>query len=75
MVWSNSSDVLAIGYLNDLKNPLTYVELQKYKDKAVLMQTMIKNDTSLNKRTIPVVQIKLNTDNTITFINYDDLSS
>lgn len=75
LIWSNSSDVLAIGYLNDLKNPLTYVELQKYKDKAVLMQTMIKNDTSLNKRTIPVVQIKLNTDNSITFVNYDNLSS
>ena len=39
------------------------------------MQTMIKNDTSLNKRTIPVVQIKINTDNTITFENYDDISS
>lgn len=75
LVWSNSTDVLAIGYLNDLKNPLTYIELQKYKDKAVLMQTMIKNDSSLNKRTIPVVQIKLNTDNTITFVNYDDISS
>ena len=75
LIWSNSSDVLAIGYLNDRKNPLTYVELEKYKDKAVLMQTMIKNDTSLNKRTIPVVQIKLNIDNSITFVDYDDLSS
>jgi hypothetical protein len=73
LVWANSTDVLAIGFLNDLRSPMTTIEINNNKDKAVLMQTLIKNDASLKKRTIPVVQIKINTDSTLTFAGYSDL--
>jgi hypothetical protein len=70
-VWSGSDDVFAIGYLNDLRNPLSFTKLLQYKNNAVLMQTMIKNDDNLKKRTIPVVQIRINEDSSITFHNLD----
>lgn len=74
LIWSGSKDILAIGYLNDVNNTLGLQKLRSYKNKTLLMQSLIKNKSSLEKNLIPVVQIYINSSGKLSFRNYDNLN-